>query len=121
LSAPCEAKKRFNDLLVESLLECMEFGDVALRFLELKTAIKRDEIIEKPEQFAKELEDLYGDSAKIILEKTTRTFYAKIGMSYVKKEGYTFSDYIRDVYQKQLRRKQPATTRAKSEAASGES
>lgn len=102
------SKKRFNDLLVESFLESMDFGEAVLRFLELKSAIKRDEIAEKPEQFAKELKDLLGDSAEIILEKTTRAFYAKIGVNYVKKEGYTFSDYIKDAYQKRFRRKMAA-------------
>jgi hypothetical protein len=96
-------KKRFNDLVVESFLESMDFGEVVLRFLELKSAIKRDEIAEKPEKFAKELEDLLGDSAKIIEEKMTQRLYAKTGMDYVKKEGYTFSDYIKDAYRKQLR------------------
>lgn len=96
-------KKRFNDLVVESFLESMDFGEVVLRFLELKSAIKRDEIAEKPENFAKELEDLLGDSAKIIEEKMTQRLYAKTGMDYVKKEGYTFSDYIKDAYRKQLR------------------
>lgn len=68
--------------------------------------IKRGEIAEKPEQFAKELEDLLGDGAKIIEEKVTQTLYAKIGAEYAKKEGYTFSEYIKDAYQKQLRHKQ---------------
>ncbi len=96
LAASNEAKRRFNDLVVESFLESMNFGEVVLRFLELKLAVKRGEIAEKPEQFAKELEDLLGDGAKIIEEKVTRTLYAKIGMEYAKKEGYTFSDYIKD-------------------------
>jgi hypothetical protein len=96
LAVPREAKKGFNDLVVESLLESMDFGEVVLHFLELKSPIKRDEIADKPEQFAKELEDLFGDGAKIILEKVTKILYAKIGMEYAKKEGYTFSDYIKE-------------------------
>jgi hypothetical protein len=103
LAACNPAKKRFNDLVVESFLESMDFGEVVLRFLELKSAVKRGEIAEKPEKFAKELEDLLGDSAKIIEEKMTQRLYAKTGMDYVKKEGYAFSDYIKDAYRKQLR------------------
>ena len=96
MATPPDVKKRFNDLLVESLLESMKFGEVVLRFLELRSAIRRDEIAEKPERFAGELEDLFGNSAKIILEKATRMFYAKIGANYVDREDYTFSDYIRE-------------------------
>jgi hypothetical protein len=103
LATPSEAKKIFNNLLIESFLESVDFGEVILRFLELRSAIKRDEIAEKPEQFAMELENLFGDSAKIILEKTTRTLYAKIGIEYINREGYKFSDYIKDAYQKQLK------------------
>ncbi len=88
----------------------MPFGEIILHFLEIYSAIKRDEVIEKPEQFAKELKALYGYSAKIILEKVIQTLYAKIGMEYTKKEGYTFSDYIKDAYQKQLKREQPDAT-----------
>ena len=110
LAASNEAKKSFNDLLIESLLEWIESGEVVLRFLELKSAIKRDEIAEKPEQFANELEDLFGDGAKIIEEKVIQTLYAKIGMDYIKKEGYMFSDYIKEAYRKGISSYQPQST-----------
>lgn len=104
MAASDEAKKRFNNLLVECLLECIEFGEVVLRFLELKSAFKRDELAEKPEQFAKELEDLLGDGAKIIEEKVTQTLYAKIGMKYVKTKDYAFPEYIKEAREEFLRR-----------------
>ena len=83
-------RKKFNSLLLESILECIEFGEVVLRFLELNSAVKRDEIAEKPEKFAMELEYLLGDGAKIIEEKIIQSVYAKIGMEYTKTEGYAF-------------------------------
>jgi hypothetical protein len=85
----------------------MDFGEVVLRFLELKSAIKRDEVAEKPEKFAKELEDLLGDSAKIIEEKMTQRLYAKTGMDYVKKEGYTFQTTLKTHIENNLDRRPP--------------
>jgi len=64
LATPSEAKKIFNNLLIESFLESVDFGEVILRFLELRSTIKRDEIAEKPEQFAMELENLSETAQK---------------------------------------------------------
>ena len=100
-----EARKKFNSMLLESILECIEFGEVVLRFLELNSAVKRDEIAEKPEKFARELEDLLGDGAKIIEEKIIQKVYAKIGMEYTKTEGYAFPEYIIKAREEYLKRK----------------
>jgi hypothetical protein len=102
---PSKARKCFNDLLVESFLESMEFGEVVLYFLELRSSIRREEIAERPDKFARELEDLFGDGAKVILERTVKTLYEKLGLSYVRKRGYEFSDYVGEAYQEYLRRK----------------
>ena len=67
-----EIKRRFNRILLESLLENLDFGEVIIHFLELNTSVKRNEIAEKPELFAEHFEDLMGDTAKIILEKTVK-------------------------------------------------
>jgi len=98
-------RRKFNSLVIDSFLECVEFGGVILRFLELNSSFRRDELTEKPELFAKELEDLLGDGAKIIEERIIRNLYAKIGIEYVEKEGYTFSDYIKCAYQEFLKHK----------------
>jgi hypothetical protein len=39
-ASPSKARKCFNDLLVESFLESMEFGEVVLYFLELQVVNK---------------------------------------------------------------------------------
>jgi len=105
LGSSDEARKKFNSMLLESILECIEFGEVVLRFLELNSAVKRDEIAEKPEKFARELEDLLGDGAKIIEEKIIQKVYAKIGMEYTKTEGYAFPEYIIKAREEYLKRK----------------
>jgi len=96
LSSSNEAKRRFNDLLVGAFLECVEFGEVIIRFIELNTPLNRDEIADKPELFAKELERLLGDGARIIEEKIISNLYEKIGRKYVAVKGYSFPDYVRD-------------------------
>jgi len=98
-----EAKRRFNDLLVESFIESADFGEVIIRFLELNTPLKRSEIAEKPELFAEELEGLFGDGAKVIEERMIRNLYAKIGSKFTKIDGYTFPDYVKDAKEKYLK------------------
>jgi hypothetical protein len=98
-------KRRFNALLVDSFLGNVEFGEVILRFLELNSSFRRDELAEKPELFAGELEDLFGDGAKIIKERMIRDLYSKIGMEYKNEKGRAFSEYIRNAYQEYLKNK----------------
>lgn len=93
-----EAKRRFNDLVVESFLESMCFGEVVLRFLELNSAVRRDELAEKPEAFASQLEGLFGDGAKMVEERMIRNLYAKLGVEYAveEKRPFSFSDCIKN-------------------------
>ena len=98
-----EAKRRFNDLLVESFIESADFGEVIIRFLELNTPLKRSEIADKPELFAEELESLLGDGAKVIEERMIRNLYAKIGSKFTEIDGYTFPDYVKDAKEKYLK------------------
>ena len=98
-----EAKRRFNDLLVESFIESADFGEVIIRFLELNTSLKRSEIADKPELFARELESLLGDGAKVIEERMIRNLYAKIGSKFTEIDGYTFPDYVKDAKEKYLK------------------
>jgi len=93
-----QARERFSKLLVESIVESITFGEVVLHFIELNSLVKREEIAEKPELLAREFEDLFGDSAKIIEERIIRKLYLKIGIKYDDKEGYTFPEYIKKAY-----------------------
>ena len=66
-----------------------------IRFLELNTPLRRSEIADKPELFAKELESLLGDGAKMIEERIIRTLYEKMGKKYIPRKEHSFSDYVR--------------------------
>jgi len=76
---------------------------VIIRFLELNTPLNRDEIADKPELFARELEGLLGDGAKIIEETIIRSLYEKMGRKYIVRKGYSFSDYVRDAWRSYLK------------------
>lgn len=87
-------KAEFNDKLVESIEEVLNFSQVVLNFLELNTPFKRGEIAENPKVFSSELEDLFGASAYGIEELIIERFYSKIKLKFVKKRKKTFSEYI---------------------------
>jgi hypothetical protein len=86
----------FNDKLVESIEEVLNFSKVVLNFLELNTAFKRGEIVKNPGLFSSGLEDLFGDSANGIEELIIERFYSKIKLKYVKSREKTFSEYVNE-------------------------
>lgn len=86
----------FNDRLVESIEEVLNFSQVVLNFLELNTAFKRGEIVNDPGLFSNGLEDLFGDSAKGIERLIVERFYSKIKLKYVRNREKTFSDYVNE-------------------------
>jgi len=92
----------FNSLLVESFLESVDFGEVVLRFLELNTAVKLEEIAEKPEVFVEEIEDLYGDSAPLIEERIIRKLCSKLGMEFGVVADRKFPEQVREALRRYL-------------------
>jgi hypothetical protein len=86
----------FNEKLVESIEEVLNFSQVVLNFLELNTAFKRGEIVNNPVLFSNGLEDLFGDSAKGIERLIVERFYSKIKLKYVRNREKTFSDYVNE-------------------------
>lgn len=89
-------RDEFNDKLVESIEEVLNFSKVVLNFLELNTTFKRGEIVKNPRLFSIGLEDLFGDSANGIEELIIERFYSKIKLKYVRNREKTFSEYINE-------------------------
>jgi hypothetical protein len=89
-------RDEFNEKLVESIEEVLNFSKVVLNFLELNTAFKRGEIVLNPGLFSSGLNDLFGDSAKGIEEIIVERFYSKIKMKYVRSREKTFSEYVNE-------------------------
>jgi len=105
-----EAKKKFNELLVESILEGLDFGEVVLRFLELKSQVKRDSIAEKPELFVEKLEDLLGVwMAGIFEERILRILCGKLGIEYSVIDALTFSKAVKKALKEYLKTCQNGT------------
>ena len=69
-------KGRFNNILIEAIIEGLDFGEVILRFLELKSGIDRNRIIDKPNIFAEELRKTFGPWTARIFEKNILGVYA---------------------------------------------
>lgn len=89
-------RDEFNDKLVESIEEVLNFSQAVLNFLELNTDFKRGEIVKNPGLFSSGLKDLFGDSANGIEGLIVERFYSKIKLKYVKGREKTFSEYVNE-------------------------
>jgi len=89
-------RDEFNEKLVESIEEVLNFSQVVLNFLELNTAFNRGGIVKNPGLFSNGLEDLFGDSAYGIEELIVERFYSKIKLKYVRSRENTFSEYVNE-------------------------
>ena len=96
-----EDKRKFNAILVESILEGIDFGEVVLRFLELNFNLDRNEIADKPELFARCLEKTLGPWMADIFEKNIlQILCKKISIDYPSIEDSTFSEAVKNAYKK---------------------
>lgn len=93
---PISDRKReeFRECLIESIEEVLSFSQVVLNFLEMNTEFKRETILECPEVFSCELEDLFGQSARGIEDLILERLYRKINKKYEKDRDKKFDEYI---------------------------
>ena len=82
----------------------MEFGETVLYFLELTGPVKRNEIADKPEVFAAELESLLGDGARIILERIVENLYSSLNIEYEETAKKRFPESVREAFKKYLKK-----------------
>ena len=66
-------------------------------FLGNNSHLKREEIAEKPEVFSAGLERLMSSGAPVIENLILKSLYSKLGLEFEEKEGYEFSDYIKEL------------------------
>jgi len=105
LSPSEEEKRRFIDLLVESFVECVRFGDSILRFLELNYGLKKNDILRRPESFIVGLKDLMGGGAAVIERLMIENLYRKIGLECEWGEK-TFREYIEEAFKEFVKREE---------------
>jgi len=71
--------------------------NVIYDFLGNNSHLKQEEIAEKPEVFSAGLERLMVSAALVIENLILKNLYSKLGLKFVEKEGYEFSDYIKEL------------------------
>ncbi len=100
LDSPAIDRKKieFKEYLIESIEEILSFSQVVLNFMEINTAFKKEEIVDKPNVFSEELEDFFGASSKGIEDLILKRFYSKIKQKYRKEHGKDFGCYITDAF-----------------------
>jgi len=102
----CERMETQDDLLLSVVDETVkqvfkEAGaEVIYNFFENKCHLKREEMAEKPEGFSAGLERLLGSAAPVIEKVILQNLHGKLGLEFVEKEGYRFSDYIKELREK---------------------
>ena len=102
---PCTTEKTgsMNDLLLDAIDETLqhifkEEGAKAIyTFLENNNHLRRQEIAEKPEIFSAGLEKLMVSAAQVIERMILERLYSKLGLKFREREGYEFSDYVREL------------------------
>jgi len=70
---------------------------VIYNFFENKCELKREMIVEKPEVFSAGLQRLLVSAAPILEKAILENLHSELGLKFEKKEGYEFSDYIREL------------------------
>jgi len=97
------AMETLDDLLLKVIDDTMtqvfrEQGTkVIYGFLANNSHLKREEIAEKPEVFSAGLEKLMVSAAQIIEKTVLKNLHRRVGLKFVEKEGYEFSDYIKEL------------------------
>jgi DNA-binding Lrp family transcriptional regulator len=95
----------FNSLFLSTIEKSLQLlmDDSAknsfISYLENNCGVRRDEISRRPELLSDELRNVFGLGASKIEELFLLLLYTRLGLSYVKKARYEFSDYVRDARQ----------------------
>jgi len=102
----CERTETRDDLLLSVVDETVkqvfkESGaKVIYSFIENKCHLKREEIVERPEEFSAGLERLLSSAAPVIEKLILENLYSKLELKFEEKDGYGFSDHVRELREK---------------------
>jgi len=97
------ADKKFDKILLDVVDQGIRdvFGETAVQFiydyLDKNSSLGRDDIPKKPEIFVEGLEEMLGSGAKVVEKLILKNLYSHFGVNYQEREGYGFSDYIREI------------------------
>jgi hypothetical protein len=98
--------RSLNNLLLDAVDETLRHifkeggAKVIFDFLENKCNLKREEIGEKPADFSAGLERFLGSAAPVMEKMILKNLYSKLELKFEEKEGYKFSDYVKELREK---------------------
>jgi hypothetical protein len=92
-----------DDLLLNVIDETLKHvfkepsAKVIYDYLGKQCHLKREEIVEKPEVFSAGLKRLLKSGAVVIEKMILKNLSSKLQLKYEEKEGYEFSDYLKEL------------------------
>jgi hypothetical protein len=98
-----EDKKDWNSIFAQAVDDSLkqifkEAGaKVIYEFLENHTRLKLKEVADKPKVFSDSLEKLMVSATRVIEMVILKNLYSRMGLKFKKKQGYEFSDYIKEL------------------------
>lgn len=72
-------------------------SDTILLHLERHNGLSREEIPHNVEEFSSGLSELLGSGAHILERLVIKLLYSRFQLEYEEKEGYGFSDYVKEL------------------------
>jgi len=99
----CKGMGMLDDLLLKAVDETLkqvfreEGTEVIYNFIENKCHLRRRKFAEKTEDFSAGLERLLGSAASVIEKMILKDLYSKLELKLEEKDGYEFSDYIKEL------------------------
>ena len=98
--------RSLKNLLLDAVDETLrhifkdEGANFILDYLENKCRLNRRRIAEEPEDFSAGLERFLGSAAPVIEKMILKKLYSKLELKFEEKEGYKFSDYVKELKEK---------------------
>ena len=98
--------RSLDNLLLDAVDETLRhiFKEEGVRVifacLEKKCHLNRRRIAEEPEDFSAGLERFLSSAAPVIEKMILKNLYSKLELKFEEKEGYKFSDYVKELKEK---------------------
>lgn len=94
-----DRQSKFRGLMLqamdEGLLAIGEKGRQAIYiYLEVRKGIKKQESLEKIEEFSRALHEIFGNGAYVIEKIILKHLYLSLGLEFREKQGTSFNDYV---------------------------
>ena len=99
-----EFRKQLSNYVIDYTVEKslkQVFGETSTRliydYFESNHHLRREDIPENLEKFFSSLKDMYGFGARLLEKLVLKKLHTQLGLRYEEKEGYSLSDYIREL------------------------